>query len=162
MDATTLATLLDRHGAALQLYARQWTAAPEDVVQEAFIKLAQADVAPDLIAPWLFRVVRNAALTALRAEQRRKRHETRAGGLRQNWFVASDDAPLDAEELVAALGQLEPAQREAITLHFWGGLSFSEIADVMECSASSAHRWYQAGIETLRGKMSCPTTIRPK
>ena len=34
-----LGELLDRHGAALVLFARQFCASPEDVVQEAFVQL---------------------------------------------------------------------------------------------------------------------------
>ncbi len=34
-----LTRLLDEHGAALVLYAQQWCTAPEDVVQEAFVRL---------------------------------------------------------------------------------------------------------------------------
>lgn len=34
-----LQTLLDRHGAAMELFASQWTKAPEDCVQDAFIQL---------------------------------------------------------------------------------------------------------------------------
>jgi len=37
MDPTFLGRLIDRHAAALVLYARQWCAAPEDVVQDAFL-----------------------------------------------------------------------------------------------------------------------------
>ena len=41
MDPDHLGYLLDRYLPALVLYARQWCRAPEDVVQEAFIKLAR-------------------------------------------------------------------------------------------------------------------------
>ncbi len=40
MDPDLLGQLLDRHAAALELYARQWCEVPEDVVQDAFLKLA--------------------------------------------------------------------------------------------------------------------------
>ena len=40
MDSDLLGRLLDQHAAALTLYARQWCDTPEDVVQEAFLKLA--------------------------------------------------------------------------------------------------------------------------
>ena len=38
-DQELLSRLLDEHGAALVLYAQQWSRSPEDVVQEAFIQL---------------------------------------------------------------------------------------------------------------------------
>jgi RNA polymerase sigma-70 factor (ECF subfamily) len=39
MSPSDVARLIDAHAAPLVLYARQWCAAPEDVVQEAFLKL---------------------------------------------------------------------------------------------------------------------------
>jgi hypothetical protein len=71
MGPEELGDLIDRHAAALTLYARQWCAAPEDVVQEAFIKLAGLARVPATPAAWLHRVVRNGAISAGRAEQRR-------------------------------------------------------------------------------------------
>ena len=56
-----LGRLVDENAAALVLYARQWCSAPEDVVQEAFLKLAAQKPAPDNPVAWLYRVVRNAA-----------------------------------------------------------------------------------------------------
>ncbi len=154
MDATRLATALERHAAALTLYARQWTSAPEDIVQEAFVKLARQSAMPEPLAPWLFRVVRNAALMAARSKRRRVWHESRAGERQPAWFVADDDAALDGATVTQWLQTLPADQREVITLHLWGGLSFAEIAAVMDCSASSVHRWYQAGLEALRGRIT--------
>ena len=42
-----LARLLDDHGAALVLYARQWCSTPEDVVQEALLELVSQRQRPD-------------------------------------------------------------------------------------------------------------------
>ena len=69
MDAVgpeILARLLDEQGAALTLYARQWCDAPEDVVQEAFVHLAYERPVPSNIVGWLYRVVRNGAISAAR------------------------------------------------------------------------------------------------
>ena len=69
MDHDWLGRLVDRHAAALELYARQWCDTPEDVVQEAFLKLAGQRPLPDKPAAWLFRVVRNGALNASAGRQ---------------------------------------------------------------------------------------------
>ena len=58
-----LARLLDEHGAALTLYARQWCQTPEDVVQEALLQLIRQPAAPENLVGWLYRVVRNGAST---------------------------------------------------------------------------------------------------
>ena len=47
MDPDLLGNLLDQHAAALELYAGQWCDATEDVVQDAFLKLAAQRVLPD-------------------------------------------------------------------------------------------------------------------
>ncbi len=74
MDPELLERLLDEHEAALQLYAAQWTDAPEDSVQEALLKLVRQETLPQQIVPWLYRVVRNQALSMARSARRRRRH----------------------------------------------------------------------------------------
>src|ERR1700736_1049525 len=88
MDAMHLGHLIDRHAPALILYARQWCSAPEDVVQEAFLKLMAQPGLPELVLPWLFRVVRNRAISASRAERRRQRREQNVAARRTPWFRA--------------------------------------------------------------------------
>src|SRR5436309_13840871 len=72
MGPAELARLIQEHAAALVLYARQWCAAPEDIVQEAFLKLVRLLDPPRDVLPWLYSVVRNTALTSLRSEGRRR------------------------------------------------------------------------------------------
>ena len=57
MTPDLLGRLVDEHAAALTLFARQWCAAPEDVVQEAFVKLAARRPPPNDPAAWLYQVV---------------------------------------------------------------------------------------------------------
>lgn len=148
-----LGQIVDRHGAALELFARQWTnAAAADVVQAAFVKLATNPLPSDQIIPWLYRVVRNGAISAARSESRRKRHEATGAQVRDGWFVSSTDDRLDAIEAAKELGQLPQIEREVLIARLWGGLSFHEIAELLEISPSSAHRYYVAGLGTLRQK----------
>lgn len=160
MSPELLGRLVDAHAAALVLYARQWCSAPEDVVQDAFVKLVSQRPTPRSPAAWLFRVVRNAALSAGRAERRRRRHESQAAGLTLPWLHAPDGTALDAGTVAATLRELSDEQREVIVAHLWGGLTFEQIADVVGCSASSAHRRYVAGLAALRErlKVPCPNT----
>ena len=67
MRPELLGRLLDAHGAALELYAAQWTDAAADIVQEAFVELIRRNRVPDRTVPWLYRVVRNRAINAARA-----------------------------------------------------------------------------------------------
>jgi RNA polymerase sigma factor (sigma-70 family) len=156
MGPESLGRLIDQHAPALILYARQWCAAPEDVVQEAFIKLCREDPLPTNIVPWLYRVVRNGAFSVQRALRRRQRHETTAAERQPAWFVHDDGLALDAAEVTSALQKLSLEQREVIVAHLWGGLTFEQIGALMRCSSSSAHRWYAAGIAALRERLHVP------
>src|SRR5215210_477081 len=102
MGPEGLRRLLDAHAAALVLYARQWCATPEDVVQEAFLKLVTQRTPPERVVPWLYRVVRHGALTAARAARRRRHHEGAAAAHAPPWFTAAGPAGLDAEAAAAA------------------------------------------------------------
>lgn len=153
MDALQLGRLVDEHAPALMLYARQFCLAPEDVVQEAFVKLVAQKRLPSPVLPWLYRVVRNGAISAARSEQRRRRHEAQAARAAPAWFVPRPESGLDAGEVTRLLQSLPDQQREVITLHLWGGLTFAEAAEVMECSSSSAHRWYAEGLLHLRERL---------
>lgn len=149
MTPHEIARLVDGHGPSLVLFARQWCASPEDVVQEAFLKLIKQRPVPERIIPWLYRVVRNEAIDSAKKDRRRRRRET-AAAQSKPWFEESRIEEIDAEAAVTALQSLEMEQREVIILHLWGELTFQEIGEVVACSASTAYRRYQSGIEKLQ------------
>jgi RNA polymerase sigma-70 factor (ECF subfamily) len=158
MGPDRLGYLMDRHAAALELYARQWCAHPEDVVQESFIKLVRQPIEPTHISAWLYRVVRNAAISAGRSERRRQRYET-AAAAQTTWFCTDESMALDAATVTAVLNGLPMDQREVIIAHLWGGLTFEQIGELSDCSATTAHRRYTAGLAELRTRLNvpCPT-----
>ena len=137
------------------MYARQWSDAPEDVVQEAFLKLAEQRTPPLRAVAWLYRVVRNEAINRLRAEKRRQKHETQAGLLHPGWFLPGDEGA-DGQAVAKALERLPEEEREIIVMHLWGGLSFVEIAAVVGSTSSSVHRWYAEGLARLRERLDVP------
>lgn len=156
MDSDRLGRLIDQHAAALELYARQWTVAAEDVVQVAFLKLTQQRHPPDNPAAWLFWAVRNGAINAAVAAKRRRRHETQAASSRR-WFrtlpETSHPDALDPVIAEAELQELPLEHREVIVAHLWGGLTFEQIGQVSGTSSSTAHRLYTAGLSTLRERL---------
>src|SRR5262245_16022969 len=113
MSPQELGRLIDGRGPALVLYARQWCETPEDVVQDAFLKLVRLRAPPREVVAWLYRVVRNGALDAGKMARRRQRRES-ACARPQHWFVEPELDGLDAEMAVAALQRLPLDQREAI------------------------------------------------
>src|SRR4051812_29624887 len=138
MGPDQLGRLLDGHAAALTLYARQWCAAAEDAVQEAFLKLAaRRDGPPDVVA-WLYSVTRNLARTAGRAERRRRRHEAVAAARPPTCFAPTEGAGLDADAATAALGALPDDEREVVVARIWGGLNFEQIGELTGTSGPTA------------------------
>ena len=160
MGPDVLAQLVDRHAAALTLYARQWCATPEDVVQTAFLKLVRQRTAPENPAAWLFRVVRNAAIDASRSARRRQKYEKQAAETVPLWFVPTEDpSGLDARTAAAAMNRLPDEIREIMVAHLWGGLTFEQIAEMVGGSASTCYRRFALGLDLLRDKLGvkkCP------
>jgi RNA polymerase sigma factor (sigma-70 family) len=155
-DQELLSRLLDEHGAALVLYAQQWSDNPEDVVQEAFIQLMQQRPLPKNVVGWLYRVVRNGAISASRAAARRVQHEASAAGYREPWFEPSLEDTMDANTAAAALDSLAIDEREVVVLRIWGGRSFEEIAELIGKSTSTAHRRFETGLQALRAACMSP------
>ena len=107
---TELARLYREHAPALRLYARQWGSGGEDLVQEAFVKLAQQAPTPEQVLPWLYRVLRNAAIAEARQSKRRVNRERRAG-VDEAWYASTNDR-IDADEATQILAALPLDQRE--------------------------------------------------
>jgi len=151
IDPTSLARLYREHAPALRLYARQWGVGGDDFVQDAFVRLAQISPPPEAALPWLYRVVRNAALTAHRGAARRRRREQHASAA-EAWF-GDAERRLDAGEATRLLAELPLEQREVIVARIWGGLTFEEIAGLVGCSPATAQRRYQAGLAQLHERL---------
>lgn len=151
LEPEVLGELYRRHAPALRLYARQWTDTGDDLVHDAFVRLAGQCPPPEHILPWLYRVVRNAAFAARRTAGRRRRRETVAG-TPEAWFSATEDR-LDAHEAARRLAELPLETREVIVARLWGGLTFEEVARLIGCSLPTAHRRYHAGLSELRERL---------
>jgi RNA polymerase sigma-70 factor (ECF subfamily) len=148
-----IATLFDRHAVALELFAAQWISTPADVVQEAFLQLVRQGRVPDRPAAWLYRVVRNGAISAARRDARRSRNEQAAIGQARLRLEADGESPLDAELAARALEALADEKREVVIARVWGGLTFEEIGEFAAISSSEAHRRYEAALASLRKKL---------
>ncbi len=151
-----------QQGAALVLYARQWCDVPEDVVQESLLKLARQASVPENLLPWLYRVVRNGAVSAGRAAGRRRKYESRAAG--REWFSPDPAAAMDGQAAAQAIETLPVAEREVLVARLWGGLTFAEIAVLIEATDSTAQRRYESALNALRERLGvpCPNRDNPK
>jgi RNA polymerase sigma factor (sigma-70 family) len=153
-----LGRLYRQHAPALRLYARQWGGG-EDLVQEAFVRLAQQVPPPAQALPWLYRVVRNEALAGHRSAARRRWREQIASAP-EAWFSTAEDR-VDGVEATRLLAELPLESREVIVARLWGGLPFEEVARLVGCSVPTAYRRYHAGLTRLRERLEGRWTPTP-
>jgi len=159
IDDTTLIGLIEQHAAALALWARPWCDDPENTVQAAFARLAVAHPAPREPVPWLYRVVKHAALDTAKADRRRRNREQRVAGP-ECWFAPAEHDGFDGADLTAALAALPDELRQVVVLRTWGGLTLAEVAETLRCSTSTAHRRHEDALARLRHHLErpCPRT----
>lgn len=153
IDPPQLRDLVDAHGAALVLYARQWCSSPDDALQEALIDLSQLASPPRDPVGWLFKAVRYKAINQARADQRRSRHWRKAAVERDRWFDRDPTTTMQTEELESLLTELEPLAREIVIARIWGEMSFEQIAELVEYPLSTVHRRYHQTLKLLEQKL---------
>ncbi|MFC1760504.1 RNA polymerase sigma factor [Planctomycetota bacterium] len=155
ITAGQLGTWYRIYSAELLLYARQLTdgANAEDVVQEAFIKLFKQRTCPDDVRAWLYRVVRNGALSWGRSFQRRCRLKVGYKSEQSCWFEWPKDDSLDARRAQDLLAALPRGKREIVVLRIWGQMPLREIAELVKKPVSTVHWAYCDALATLRKQM---------
>ncbi len=157
-SAEQIASLVERHTVPLALWIGRRCRSPEDIVQEAFCRLAALDRLPDHPVAWLYRVCRNLAETERLTSQRRRSREQRVAATEQVEADPSDR--MATNEALQAVVQLEDRLREVLTARIWGQLTFEEIADLCEISTATASRRHRDALIQLRKMLSvpCPTS----
>jgi RNA polymerase sigma-70 factor (ECF subfamily) len=163
IDPAKLSAWFEAHAAPLVLYARQLDRErAADVVQDAFVALLRESSAPANVKAWLYRAVRNAAVSAVRAERARvRRHEAR-GAVAPAWFEARPEELIDASAAQACLEQLPAARREVIVLRIWAAMSFPEIAALTGMPVSTVFDHYRNGLGAIRAQMESSCRTRTK
>jgi len=157
-DEEALAELYDRFGRpayALAVRILRDAGLAQDAVQDAFLAAwrtaAGFDARRGSASTWLMTLVHRRAVDVVRREDRR-----RAGPL-DDVPVASGDSTDEAAELReqrlrvrSALEVLTPAEREALELAYYGGLSQSEIAEKLGVPLGTVKSRMFAGLGRLR------------
>ena len=150
LDAAQLAKLIEGQAACLRIWVRSRCAWGEDVVQEAFCRLAVQEPPPENPVAWLYRVCRNLA-EKQRLGDKRRRERDRA---RCRVEVAADQTDtLEIAETLAAVEELEDELREVLVARVWGQLSLEEVARLCGVSTATAFRRYEAALKALRVKL---------
>ena len=151
LDAVQLAKLIESQAACLRLWVRSRCASAEDVVQEAFCRLAVQDPPPENAVAWLYRVCRNLAeRQRLGDKRRREREQARC---RVEVVPADQADPMEIAETLAAVEELEDELREVLVARVWGQLSLEEVARLCGVSTATAFRRYEAALKVLRTKL---------
>jgi RNA polymerase sigma-70 factor (ECF subfamily) len=156
-NPATLTELFAAHAGPLVLYARQRLdrSLAEEVVQEAFVRLMSQRMEPRNAKAWLYRTVRNEAISQHRSRTRREQRE-RVAAPKESWFEPDDGGEIDGAAAREAVQTLPSEQREAIVLRIWGQLTLKEIAAVSGSSTSTVFDQYRAGLRALRKKLEVP------
>ena len=121
----------------------------EDVVQDAFLKIASTQTPIANPKAYLFRIVANGCVDSLRHKSRLKPLEERTPTA-----IPSRSDEMEAEEefrrIERLLSHLSEAQTEVIRLHIHAGLKFTEIAEMLEEPVTTIKSRVTSGIEKLR------------
>jgi len=147
------------HLFAVALRILREASAAEEVLQESFVNVwhhaASYVAAKSQPLTWLTSIVRNRCLDQLR----RREVETITMDDEEEGVTIADQGPTalelllagaDAHAVKACIEALEPAQKQAIALAFFQGLSHSELARHMREPLGTVKSWVRRGLERLR------------
>lgn len=135
-----------------------------DLVQQTFLQLHRAryDFRQGAkLRPWLFTIAMNLKREYLRRVKRRPEAPLELDG-----YSDPSEGPRGAERsdakrmLASGLSQLPDDQREVIVLHWFEGLSFPEVAEIVGASLSAVKVRAHRGYTTLRGVLGESVTGR--
>lgn len=150
--------LLDRHGAALLLFARQYVrslADAEDALQDAFVRFWRKRQRARAPVAYLYTCVRNAALDLRRTNQRRQQRElVAAQSVDDAWFDTGVVEADRREAIERALSRLPIEQRETLVMKTWGGATFRQIGKALGVSSKTAASRYSSALESLGSLLS--------
>lgn len=140
--------------AAARLGGPDQTLTPTALVHEAFLNLT-ANATLSLADRKHFFACAARSMRFIVVDHARRRHAARRGsGLAQvtldealvcDESGAPDSDLLSLDQAPDRLDTIDPRRRQVVELHFFAGLTFNEIAELLECSRSTAKReWERA------------------
>ena len=165
-EEPALAELYDRYGRTaygLALRVLRDQALAEDAVQEAFLTVwrTASRFVPERgkASTWILTLVHRRAVDAVRREQRRRADsldrapEPSVEGVDESAWLR-----LQRERVQEALRRLPDAQREALELAYYGGLSQSELAERLGQPLGTIKSRMFTGLSRLREQLGEPGT----
>jgi RNA polymerase sigma factor (sigma-70 family) len=136
----------------------------EDVLQEVFLGVwrdpSTYERDKGSVASWLLALVHHKAVDAVRREESQRRRRALAEEARVlDEPLAARDVEDDAltrvvsQQVRAALGELSPAQREALTLAYYGGYTQREVAALTGAPLGTVKTRMLSGMRKLRQEL---------
>ena len=152
---------LEKHESALLAWAERLLRDPhgaQDLVQEAFLRLLREERGSVRLPAWLYTVVRRLALDRLRRAKVMERADTPLVEAHPSDRGPAGEAEIRDEAATAlrVLSALPEKQHEALRLRLSGGLSYREIAEVMETTADHVGVLLHEGLKTMRRRLGIP------
>jgi RNA polymerase sigma-70 factor (ECF subfamily) len=155
-DQGAMADLYDRYSSVVYAVALRVlgdTGAAEDVLQEVFLQLwrnpGAFNAARGSLASWLAVVTRNRAIDSLRKRHPETDIEDVVLSVAPDLAGAAELARA-AEKVRGVMGSMAPAQRSALELAYWEGMSHSEIAAKTGEPLGTIKTRIRAGLIALR------------
>jgi RNA polymerase sigma factor (sigma-70 family) len=136
----------------------------DDATQTTFLHAFRAlrrGVVPAVETAWLLKIAENVCLSWRRSAARRRRVETPTDVVELQEVVPARER--GADELIGledALAEMPPAQRRAILLREWQGLSYREIGERLRLSQAAVETLLFRARRTLAQNLSMPQTTR--
>lgn len=164
-DSAAFAIVYERHTEAAYSLAFRMCgrgAVAEDVVQEAFLSLwrsaASYDPMRGSVRTWVLGIVHHRAIDALRRGVVQNRGRVSDEGIderleaeeRTDQEVGRRD---EAREVRAALEGLPPEQSRVIELAYYGGLTHSEIAAMLDTPVGTIKGRMRLGLQKMRSQL---------
>jgi RNA polymerase sigma-70 factor (ECF subfamily) len=145
---------LAEHAGRFLLFARQQTCCghdAEDVLQEALVESwKRTGGRPDNAL--VYATIRRRAIDLARRANRRSARE-QASESPEFFSGPPEDGEMTAL-LEREIRKLPDQQREVLTLKFWGGLTFAEVAVALQIPQGTAASRYRLALESLRHTLS--------
>jgi len=154
--------IFDRHaGAAYSLALRMCgrRALAEDIVQDAFLSLWRGGSGYDRgrgsVRSWVLGAVHNRAVDALRRAGAKSGRDVSDDGVAERLRApeateAEVERRDEARRVRGALDELPPDQRQVIELAYFGGLSHSQLAEVLELPPGTVKGRMRLGLTKMR------------
>ncbi|MFY9849706.1 MAG: ECF RNA polymerase sigma factor SigK [Trebonia sp.] len=158
-DQAAFEALYDQLGASVYGLVRRVLRNPsqaEEVAQEVLLEVWRAasrfDPARGSAATWVLTIAHRRAIDRVRAEEAATAREQRTAEVpaATDEVAETVEASMDAERLRRCLAGLTELQRESITLAYYGGYSYAQVAALLDTALGTIKTRIRDGLTRLR------------